>query len=191
MFTKRKRVTGMAVIDIKAVYADMLKCAQILEDIGADVKIAYTDLDDFLNKKMVFNGKQIYANWQSDARAVFEEKAKVIVDVFNKVQAECSEAANTLRAVIKEYENRDSSIASVTLKLDDKRVSALDFKQFGNMESVMTNGKLNPIVIPAIIPPKSTITHAVNTSNKLSAAGDLTGLTNLSVTRVNTVQRVK
>lgn len=181
----------MAVIDIKAVYADMLKCAQILEDIGADVKIAYTDLDDFLNKKMVFNGKQIYANWQSDARTVFEEKAKVIVDVFNKVQAECSEAADTLRAVIKEYENRDSSIASVTLKLDDKRVSALDFKQFGNMESVMTNGKLNPIVIPAIIPPKSTIAKTVGNTTKLSTLGELKDVANLSVTPCTNVQRVK
>ena len=54
----------MAGIEIKAVYADMLKCAEILDNIGADVKLAYTDIDDFLNKKMVFNGKQIYANWQ-------------------------------------------------------------------------------------------------------------------------------
>lgn len=130
-------------IEIKAVYSDMVKCAQYLEDIGSDVKIAYTDMDDFLNKKMVFNGKQIYANWQSDARSVFETKAAVIIDIFNKVQEECAEAANTLRTVIKEYENRDSELASTTLG-KNVAVSVLDFKHFGNMDSADWSGLDKP-----------------------------------------------
>ena len=133
----------MADIDIKAVYSDMLKCAQILEDIGADVKIAYTDMDDFLNKKMVFNGKQIYANWQSEARSVFEEKSKVIIDIFNKVQEECTEAANTLKVVIKEYEQRDSDLAATTLG-KDVRTKPLDFTHFGNMDSADWSGIQKP-----------------------------------------------
>ena len=131
-------------IEIKAVYSDMVKCAQYLEDIGSDVKIAYTDMDDFLNKKMVFNGKQIYANWQSDARSVFEEKAVSIIDLFTKVQDECIEASNTLKHVIKAYEQRDSDLAAMNLG-KNLAVKTLDFQHFGNMDSAdWSNGLQRP-----------------------------------------------
>ena len=134
----------MASIDIKAVYADMVKCSQILDDIGNDVSVAYTDMDDFLNKKMVFNGKQIYANWQSDARSVFEEKAVLIIDLFTKVQDECIEASNTLKHVIKEYEQRDSDLAAMNLG-KNLAVKTLDFQHFGNMDSAdWSNGVQRP-----------------------------------------------
>ena len=184
----------MAGIEIKAVYADMLKCAEILDNIGADVKLAYTDIDDFLNKKMVFNGKQIYANWQSDARSVFEEKSKVIIDIFMKVQDECSEAANTLRAVIKEYENRDSELAAVTLG-KNVTVSALDFKHFGNMDTVLVNGKLPEITISKVSAvvnagsDRKTGVHCTTVENRVTYAGDLTGL-DVNLTSVNKVSRV-
>lgn len=108
----------MADIDIKAVYSWMLKCAETLEAIGDSVKIAYGDMDDFLNKKLEFNGKSVYANWQSDARTVFAEKAQVVIDMFNTVHKECYEASTTLRKAINLYEERDADIGRTFKKIE-------------------------------------------------------------------------
>lgn len=104
----------MASTSIIAHLQDMQKASYGFDDLAASVKSIRESMDSFLNTRASVNGTTIYANWNSQARDIFAEKVESVLVSMESLALECTNAAETLRAVIATYSASDLASAGVT-----------------------------------------------------------------------------